>query len=123
MSKGKQPKKPPSKRMIGWQEQLKRRSDVRDLEKRFLIVCEDAKSAPNYFEALKKHFSLSAASIKVAGSGGNSQPLQVVNLAINLKVNASEPESGTEPFDHVWCIIDGDYGDKITNARNKAKAK
>jgi RloB-like protein len=122
MSKGKKAKRPVSKKTAFLLEQLQRRRGVRDLEKRFLIVCEDAKSAPNYFEALKKHFGLSATSIQVAGSGGNSQPLQVVDRAVELMRNAADPNSGTEAFDQVWCVIDGDYGNKISNARSKAKA-
>src|SRR5271157_4713692 len=123
MNKGKNPKKPLSKATMALIEQLQRRRGVRELAKRFLIVCEDAKSAPNYFEALKKHLNLSAASIQVAGSGGNSQPIQVVERAVEIKANASDPESGTVPFDEVWCVIDGDYGSKINNARAKAKAE
>ena len=122
MSKGKKPKKPLSKKVLALNEQLQRRRGVRDLAKRFLIVCEDDKSAPNYFEALKKHFSLSATSIEVAGSGGKTQPIRVVERAIELKKSAASPNSGTEPFDQVWCVIDGDYGDKINNARAKARA-
>jgi RloB-like protein len=122
MSKGKKPKKPLSKKVLALNEQLQRRRGVRDLAKRFLIVCEDDKSAPNYFEALKKHFSLSATSVQVAGSGGKTQPIQVVERAVELKKSAASPKSGTEPFDQVWCVIDGDYGDKINNARAKARA-
>ena len=122
MSKGKKPKKPLSKKVVALNEQLRRLRGVRDLAKRFLIVCEDAKSAPDYFEALKKHFNLSATSIQVAGSGGNSQPIRVVERAVELKARAAEPDGGTEPFDQVWCVIDGDYGNKINNARAKAKA-
>ena len=92
------------------------------MEQRFLIVCEDGKSAPNYFEALKKFHALSATSIKVAGSGGRTQPLQVVQTAIDLRDASAIPESGTEPFSQVWCAIDGDYGNKIANARAKAQA-
>jgi hypothetical protein len=123
MSRADKPKKPLSKKTLALLEQLQRRSGVRELPKRFLIVCEDNKSAPHYFEALKKHFNLSAASIQVAGSGGNTQPLQVVEQAVERKARAADPDSGTEPFDHVWCVIDGDFGNKINNARAKAKAK
>ena len=52
MSRGKKPKKPVSKKVLSLNEQLQRRRGVRYLAKRFLIVCEDEKSAPNYFEAL-----------------------------------------------------------------------
>ena len=122
MSKGKKQKKPLSKATVALLEQLKRLSGVRDLPKRFLIVCEDHKSAPSYFEALKKQFNLTATSIRVVGSGGHSQPVQVVTRAIELRDRAADAESGTEPFDEVWCVIDGDYGAKINNARAKASA-
>ena len=82
MSKGKKPKKPLSPKVVTLIEQLQRQRGVRELEKRFLIVCEDGKSAPNYFEALKKHFQLSATSIQVVGSNGRTQPIQVVTQAV-----------------------------------------
>ena len=122
MNKGKKPGRPVSKKVLALNEQLRRRRGERDLEKRYLIVCEDDRSARNYFEALKKYFNLSATSVQVVGSGGRSQPIQVVNEAITRKTNAAKPESGTEPFDEVWCAIDGDFGDKISNARAKATA-
>ena len=122
MSKGKNPKTPLSKKTEALLEVLKRRRGVRELPKRFLVVCEDHKSAPNYFEALKKHFNLSAASIQVAASGGQTQPVQVVTLAIKLKDKAADSESGTEPFDEVWCDR-WRLWHKINNARAKAKTK
>jgi hypothetical protein len=111
-----------SKATVALLEQLRRRRGERDLEKRFLIVCEDGKSAPNYFEALKEHFKLSATSIEIAGSEGHTQPVQVVARAVEIKKRAASPNSGTVPFDQVWCAIDGDYGQKIANARSKALA-
>jgi hypothetical protein len=122
MSQGKKPGKPISKKVASLNEQLRRRRGVRDLAERFLIVCEDDRSAVNYFEALKKQFNLSATSVQVVGSGGRTQPLQVVERAVQLKENSESNESGTEPFQHVWCVIDGDYGSKIKNARKKAEA-
>src|SRR5258707_2699120 len=122
MSKSKGKRRPLSKKTLALLDQLKRRRGIRELEKRFLIVCEDGKSAPNYFEALKKHYNLSATSVQVVGSGGSTQPTQVVTKAIELKHNAEDAESGTVPFNQVWCVIDGDYGNKIANARAKAKA-
>ncbi len=58
MSKGKKTKKPISKKTQSLLKDLQRKRGVRELAKRFLIVCEDDKSAPNYFQALKKHFNL-----------------------------------------------------------------
>ena len=123
MSSGKKQKRPVSTKTQSLLDQLKRSRGERELSKPFLIVCEDDKSAPDYFKALRKHFSLSATSIEVAGSGGNTQPIQVVEEAIQRKRRAAGRNSGTVPFAQVWCVIDGDYGDKISNARNKADSQ
>jgi len=77
-------------------------------------------SAPSYFHALKRRFGLSTASVEVVGSGGHSQPVQVVRRAVDRQAASADPDSGTEPFDEVWCVIDGDYGSKINNARTSA---
>ncbi len=116
-------KKPISKKVQTLIDSLQRRRGVRDLSKRFLIVCEDGKSAPNYFKALKNQFSLSASSIEVAHSEGRTQPIQVVERAIEIANAAKSRKNGGVPFDEVWCAIDGDYGNKIATARSKAKAK
>lgn len=115
-------RKPLSKSTLAIIEQMQRKRGVRELEERFLIVCEDGKSAPQYFEALKKHLNLSATYVTVVGSGGRTQPSQVVRAAIDRKKAAAGEDSGTEPFSQVWCVIDGDYGPKIPTARAAAKA-
>ena len=56
MSKGRKPKIPHSKKVRTLIDELKRRRGERDLQQRFLIVCEDEKSAPNYFKALEEAF-------------------------------------------------------------------
>jgi hypothetical protein len=122
MSNGRRQKNPQSKNAWSLIDELKRRRGERDLPKRFLIVCEDEKSAVNYFKALRRHFGLSATSVEVASSEGHTQPVQVVQQAIELNRLAARRNSGTVPFDHVWCVIDGDYGNKIHNARAKANS-
>ena len=130
MSKGKKSKitdsqKRPtskSKSRANFLAEFQRKQDVRDLAKRFLIVCEDEKSAPKYFEALMKYFKLSATSVRVVGSSGRSQPIQVVDRAIEIKDEADESKSNNVPFDEVWCVIDGEYGVAINNARFRANA-
>jgi len=122
MKKPKKEKKPLSKATTALNEQLRRKRETRELAKRFLIVCEDTKSSPNYFRALKRFLNLTASAVYIAGSGGSSQPIQVVNRAIEIKQRASDVVSGTEEFDEVWCVIDGDYGVKIPEARAKAQS-
>ncbi len=73
-------KRPVSKATAALNEQLARKRGVRDLAKRVLIVCEDQKSAVNYFEALKAHFRLTASAVEVVGSGGKTQPQQVLGF-------------------------------------------
>jgi hypothetical protein len=115
-------KKPLSKATVALNEQLRRKRETRDLAEKFLIVCEDTKSAVHYFEALVSHFKISATSVQISHSDGHTQPIQVVETALRFKEIAEDEESGTEPFKHVWCVIDGDFGDKISNARHKADA-
>ncbi len=122
MKPKKNPKKPVSKKVQSLLDSLRRRRGERDLAKRILIVCEDNKSAPAYFAAMKVHLGLSATSLRVVGSGGDTQPIQVVDRAIELKRSSARTSSGTVPFDEVWCAIDGDYGTKIANARSRANA-
>lgn len=114
-------KKPTSKSVRHLCDELERKRGIRRLQKRFLIVCEDAKSSPNYFRALKKHLNLAATSIEVVGSGSYTQPGQVVEKAISRKSEAKSQRSGTVPFDEVWCVIDGDFGHQaINSARQRA---
>ncbi len=66
MSNGSRQTNPQSKNARSLIDELKRRRGERDLPKRFLIVCEDEKSAVNYFKAMRRHFGLSATSVEVA---------------------------------------------------------
>ena len=112
-----------SKSRTVWIERIQRKSGIETLsKKRFLIVCEDEKSAPNYFRGLVKHHNLYVPSFKIIGSDGKPQPIIVVKKAISMKENAADPNSKSVPFDEVWCVIDGDYGNAIANARFKAEA-
>jgi hypothetical protein len=59
----------------------------------FLIVCEGAKTEPQYFEGFKLPSAL------VVGAGKNTKSL--VEEAIRLKERS-------EPRDHYWCVFDRD---------------
>jgi RloB-like protein len=115
-------KKPLSPKIEKLNELLSRRRGIRELNKRFLIVCEDTKSAKNYFDAFIRNFRIGSASVRITSSGGNTQPIQVVQEAISLKKQAEKYSDATLPFDEIWCVIDGDYGNKIENARNSANS-
>lgn len=119
MSKRRNTRKPISEKTKLLLDSLRRRTGVRDVAKRILIVCEDDKSSPNYFWALIRSYRLSAV---VVGSSHFSQPIQVVNRAIHLRMQTKQSTQET-PFDETWCVIDGDYGHKIANARSRAHAE
>lgn len=73
-----------------------RKVNVREVKQRFLIVCEGAKTEPNYF----KKFRVPKTVIDVKGVGEN--PSRLVQSAIKLK------EEADEEYDQVWCVFDRD---------------
>ena len=73
-----------------------RKVNIREIKQRFLIVCEGAKTEPNYF----KKFRVPKSVIDVQGVGEN--PSRLVQSAIKLKAEADEE------YDQVWCVFDRD---------------
>jgi hypothetical protein len=68
--------------------------DTQEPLERFLIVCEGAKSEPNYFRS----FRVSSAAIRVVGLGMNTRGL--VEKAVEL--------SQDEDYNQIWCVFDRD---------------
>jgi hypothetical protein len=82
-----------------------------------LIVCEGDKTEPNYFAGLKDAFRLNNANVRICGKECGSDPLSVVNFAIDTM--KQEPM-----FDRAYCVFDQDnhatYAaalDKVQRAR------
>jgi RloB-like protein len=68
---------------------------------RVLIVCEGAKTEPNYFREIRDTYRLNTANIDICGEECGSDPLSVVNYAIrNFQ---KDPD-----YDRVYCVIDRD---------------
>jgi hypothetical protein len=88
-----------------------RKVDIREVKQRFLIVCEGAKTEPNYF----KSFRVPTVVIEVQGLGEN--PSRLVESAKELK--------SQDDFDQVWCVFDRDswteqdFNNAIQNANSK----
>lgn len=66
-----------------------------------LIVCEGAKTEPNYLNALKSDLGLSNANIKILDEDHGSDPLSVVNFAIKYYAEDSI-------YDRIYCVFDKD---------------
>ena len=94
---------------------LQRRKPQREAYDRVLIVCEGAKTEPNYLRELQAHYQLSSANLQITGEGG-SAPKSVVDLAINLF--EQDPD-----YDAVFCVFDRDghatFDEAIQRIRDK----
>jgi len=79
-----------------------------------LIVCEGAKTEPNYFSGLKDAFRLNNANVRIYGKECGSDPLSVVNFAIETM----KKETG---FDRAYCVFDQDKHATYKAAVDKAQ--
>ncbi|MEH2191928.1 MAG: RloB family protein [Nostoc sp.] len=90
-----------------------RKVNTREIRQRFLIVCEGAKTEPNYFRSFR--VSKNVAEIDVQGLGQN--PSKLVQSAKELKKQGE--------YDQVWCVFDRDswtiedFNNAIENAKNQ----
>ncbi len=93
--------------------------DTREERKRFLIVCEGAKTEPHYFEAFNKILQQHVVQLDIHGEGANT--LSLVARAQHIRDSRL---SGDYPFDQVWVVFDRDSveSDDFDNAIHKAKS-
>jgi hypothetical protein len=75
-----------------------RKVNTKEVKQRFLIVCEGAKTEPNYF----KKFRVPKSVIEIDVQGVGENPSRLVQSAIKLKAEADEE------YDQVWCVFDRD---------------
>ncbi|MEZ0608855.1 RloB family protein [Fibrella sp. WM1] len=81
---------------------------TKSIRKFFLIVCEGAKTEPNYFEGIKKDLPpnvVRVADFKAAGTGKNT--LSVIDEAERL-LEQHKKSGSTQPIDEVWVVFDRD---------------
>lgn len=96
-------------------ESLRRKEGNRAPYDVVLIVCEGAKTEPYYFSGLRNHLRLSNANIIIADKTTGSDPLSVINFAID--------EFEKEPiYNHVYCIFDRDKHTTYAAALDKIRS-
>lgn len=90
---------------------------------RVLIVCEGAKTEPNYFKWLKSKLGLNRANVVIADKKIGLDPKSLVEYAI-------EEYSKEKDFDYVYCVFDRDKHttyqgalDKIRSTRLRGRSK
>lgn len=81
---------------------------------RVLIVCEGAKTEPNYLKEIRDTYRLSTANIDICGEECGSDPLSVVNYAIK-KFRADQD------YERVYCVIDRDKHATFDAAMDKLR--
>ena len=92
---------------------LPRKVNTREVNQRFLIVCEGAKTEPNYFMSFR--VPKNVVKIDVQGLGEN--PSKLVKSAKELKKQGE--------YDQVWCVFDRDswtiedFNNAIQNAKDQ----
>lgn len=88
-------------------EEQRRKKNIRNKRKYYLIVCEGEATEPNYFEGLKQDLPkgvLTAYQIDIAGTGRNTQSL--VDEALRLK--EAYEKNTTRKIDKFWVVFDKD---------------
>ena len=101
---------------------LERRRARRASYDRVLIVCEGAKTEPNYLRKLIDFLELNTANVEVDGDSGSS-PISVVE---HSKKRYNEEKHTGDGFDRVFCVFDKDVHESYTRTLDeveKAKPK
>ena len=94
----------------------KMKRKARELKVYFLIVCEGAKTEPNYFNGFPKKVGRFIYDIECEGKGYNT--MKVVEKTIELR------EKSAQKFDRIWAVFDRDSfpADQFNAAILKAKS-
>lgn len=88
---------------------LARRKAQRGSYDRILIVCEGSKTEPQYINEIRRHFRIHTANIQVHASQLGTQPMQVVEYALQLFTHGDHALSiQPRAFEQVYAMFDRD---------------
>ncbi len=98
---------------------LERKVDIRPERERILIVCEGAKTEPNYFKSIQSTLPRHVVEICIYGEGANTQSL--VSRAKEIRNSKKDTEYS---YDEVWVVFDKDSftSSQFDNAIHSAEA-
>ena len=118
------------KKRIRRERELARHKNLRSAHEVVLIICEGAKTEPNYFKALRTHLRLNRENVVIHEGHKGNDPLSLVSAAEEefIKERRRDPEK--QGYDHVFVVFDRDthttYNDavqKIQDLNRKYKDK
>lgn len=93
---------------------LKRKKAKRAPYDRVLIVCEGAKTEPNYLKEIRDVYRLNTTNIDICGDECGSDPMSVVKYAIKKYRKDKD-------YDRVYCMIDRDKHTNFDAAMDKLR--
>lgn len=96
---------------------FERRSRNESERPRFLIVCEGAKTEPNYFEEARLAYRIGTAEIEICGKECGSAPMSVVEFA----EKRYQERKGC--YERVFCVFDRDSHESYDAALARVKAR
>ncbi|MGA3099134.1 MAG: RloB family protein [Bryobacteraceae bacterium] len=101
---------------------LRRRRPFRTPHPRFLIVCEDTKTEPGYFKAMR-HLEKSLIELELVSPGKKPKPLVEHAVAMKKEAAARAKREKDENlnYDHVWCVFDVDEHPYLPEAKQQAR--
>lgn len=101
------------------------RAPFREPKRRILIVCEGARTEPDYINGLDRYFRNAAIEVECVPAIG--VPLTVVSYAARRKEQAEKyarkQSDDFLKFDTVWCVVDVDEHPHLNEARQLARAR
>lgn len=103
------------KRKFRTAESLRRKAAKRAPYDVVLIVCEGEKTEPYYFKGLRSHYRLNNANIIISDKKPGSDPLSVVNHAI-------EKFKEDPSYNKVFCVFDRDKHTTYDTALDKIRS-
>lgn len=104
-------------------DKLERKQNRREQYDRILIVCEDSKSAPQYFREICAAYKLATSNVEIQPGKFGTSPLQVVQYAQHLFENG-DLHKGIKPysFEQVFVVFDRDDHDSYQDALSLANS-
>jgi hypothetical protein len=86
---------------------LRRTPGRRSPRATILIMCEDGKSAPAYFNSLRQKLNLTTVEVQVVGCGCDPNGVvERAKLIRSERKRVAEHSVSTSEYDEVWCVFD-----------------
>jgi len=101
--------------------ELTRRKNLRLAYEVVMIICEGAKTEPNYFKALRTHLRLNRENIVIHEGLKGNDPLSLVIAAEDEFIKERKRDPEKQGYDHVFVVFDRDTHTTYNDALRKTQ--